>query len=117
MSLSDGANIGRTLGLFVLAGLAEIGGGWLVWQWLRLDRPWPVGIAGALVLVLYGVIVTWQESAAFGRVYAAYGGIFIVMALIWGRLVDGWRPDRWDVTGAAICLAGVLIIMFGPRSR
>ena len=114
--MPDAAGIGRTLALFVLAGLAEIGGGWLVWQWLRVDRPWPVGVAGAIVLISYGVIVTWQESAEFGRVYAAYGGIFIIMALIWGRVIDDWRPDRWDITGAAICLIGVLVILFGPRS-
>ena len=114
--LPETFSVGRTFGLFVLAGLAEIGGGWLIWQWLRVDRPWPLGVIGALTLVLYGVIVTYQESAAFGRVFAAYGGIFIVMSLIWGRLIDGWRPDRWDLTGAAICLVGVTIIMFGPRS-
>jgi small multidrug resistance family-3 protein len=111
----DTLSVSRTLGLFVLAGLAEIGGSWLVWQWLRVERPWPLGVAGALVLVLYGVIVTWQESGEFGRVYAAYGGIFVIMALAWGRVVDGWKPDRWDIIGAAIVLAGVMVIMFGPR--
>lgn len=114
--MPDTLGIGRALGLFVLAGLAEIGGGWLVWQWLRVERPWPVGVAGAFVLILYGVIVTWQESSEFGRIYAAYGGIFIIMSLAWGRIVDDWHPDRWDLIGAAICLMGVLLIMFGPRS-
>lgn len=106
----------RTLGLFVLAGLAEIGGGWLVWQWLREDRPWPLGVAGALVLVAYGVIPTLQSQPHFGRVYAAYGGIFIVLSLAWGRLFDGFQPDQWDTLGALICLGGVSLIMFGPRS-
>lgn len=107
--------VARVLLLFVLAGLAEIGGGWLIWQWLREGRPWPWGILGALVLTGYGVIVTFQQSGQFGRVYAAYGGIFIVLALAWGRAFDGFRPDRWDVLGATIALGGVLLIFFGPR--
>jgi small multidrug resistance family-3 protein len=72
--------VARAVLLFALAGLAEIGGCWLVWQWLRADRPWPWGAAGALALVLYGVIATWQADANFGRVYAAYGGVFIVLS-------------------------------------
>jgi small multidrug resistance family-3 protein len=106
----------RAIGLFGLAGLAEIGGGWLVWQFLRESRPWPFGLLGALVLVSYGVIVTFQADPHFGRVYAAYGGIFIVMAMAWGFVVDGFRPDRWDLIGAGICLVGMLVIFFGPRS-
>lgn len=107
--------VARALLLFVVAGLAEICGGWLVWQFLRESRPWPFGLLGALVLISYGVIVTFQASPEFGRVYAAYGGIFIVMALAWGYVVDGFRPDRWDLLGAAVCFVGVLIIFFGPR--
>ena len=106
----------RASGLFLLAGLAEIGGGWLIWQWLRVDRPWPLGLLGGLILVGYGVLPTLQDSAHFGRVYAAYGGVFIVLSLGWGYLVDGFRPDRWDFLGATICLVGVSIIFFGPRS-
>ncbi len=102
--------------LFALAGLAEIGGGWLIWQWLRVDRPWPVGLLGALVLIGYGVIPTLQDSAHFGRVYAAYGGVFIILALAWGYVFDGFKPDRWDLTGAAICFIGVAVIFFGPRT-
>jgi small multidrug resistance family-3 protein len=107
----------RTVVLFALAGLAEIGGGWLVWQWLRVGRPWPVGLLGALVLVLYGVIPTWQSESHFGRVYAAYGGVFVVLSLLWGRLFDGFAADRWDVLGALVCLLGVGLIVFGPRGR
>jgi small multidrug resistance family-3 protein len=109
--------VARALLLFALAGLAEIGGGWLVWQWLRADRPWPFGLLGGLVLIAYGVIPTLQADPHFGRVYAAYGGVFVVLSLVWGRLFDGFEPDRWDILGALLCLVGVLVIFFGPRSR
>ncbi len=105
----------RSIFLFLLAGLAEIGGGWLVWQWLRNGRGLSWGVIGGAVLFLYGVIPTWQQEPAFGRVYAAYGGIFVVLSLLWGRVVDGWRPDRYDLVGAAIALVGVLVIMWGRR--
>lgn len=105
----------RSLFLFVVAGLAEIGGGWLVWQWLREGRSLAWGLVGGVVLFFYGVIPTLQSEAAFGRVYAAYGGIFIVLAIAWGRVVDGWRPDRYDLIGAAIALVGVAVIMWGRR--
>ena len=103
----------RTVILFVLAGLAEIGGGYLVWQWIREGKALWFGIVGGIVLFFYGVIPTFQSESAFGRVYAAYGGIFIVLAILWGRIVDGWRPDRFDLIGAAIALLGVSIIMWG----
>jgi small multidrug resistance family-3 protein len=106
----------RAVGLFLLAGLAEIGGGYLVWRWLREDAPPLVGIVGAAVLVLYGVIPTFQRDASFGRVYAAYGGVFVVMSLLWGWAVDGARPDRYDWIGAAVVSTGVSIIFFAPRS-
>lgn len=109
--------VARALLLFALAGLAEIGGGWLVWQWIRADRPWPWGLVGALVLISYGVIPTWQDSPHFGRVYAAYGGIFIVLSLLWARVFDGFEADRWDLLGALIALVGVLVIFFGPRGN
>lgn len=105
----------RTLVLFGLAGIAEIAGGWLMWQWLRVDRPWPIGVVGALVIVSYGVIPTFQSEPHFGRVYAAYGGVFVILSLVWGRVFDGFKPDRWDIIGAAICLVGVGVISFGPR--
>lgn len=110
------AEVARALVLFALAGLAEIGGGWLVWQWLREGRPWLYGAAGGVVLVLYGVVPTLQTSPHFGRVYAAYGGMFVVLSLLWGRVLDGFEADRWDVLGAGLCLLGVLVIFFGPRS-
>ena len=103
----------RSLFLFILAGLAEIGGGWLVWQWLREGKNCWWGVVGGALLVGYGVLPTLQTEASFGRVYAAYGGVFIILSTIWGRVVDGWRPDRFDIIGAAIALIGVVIIMWG----
>jgi small multidrug resistance family-3 protein len=105
----------RTIALYILAGLAEIGGGWLIWQWLRDGRTLAVGLLGGLILVAYGIIPTLQSEPAFGRVYAAYGGIFIVLSLVWGRVVDGWQPDRYDLIGAGIALVGVIIIIWGRR--
>lgn len=107
--------IARSLALFVAAGLAEIGGGYLVWRWLRDGAPVIVGVLGAAVLVLYGVIPTFQRSADFGRVYAAYGGVFVVASLLWGWGIDGQQPDRYDWAGALIVLAGVAVIYFAPR--
>jgi small multidrug resistance family-3 protein len=103
----------RSISLFLLAGLAEIGGGWLIWQWLREGRGALLGLIGGIVLIAYGVIPTWQTEPAFGRVYAAYGGIFIVLSILWGWKVDGWQPDRYDLLGAGIALVGVAIIMWG----
>jgi small multidrug resistance family-3 protein len=107
--------VARSLWLFILAGLCEIGGGWLVWQWLREGRPASWGLVGGAVLILYGIVPTLQP-AHFGRVYAAYGGFFIVLSLAWGWLFDGTRPDRLEVIGAAIALAGVLVMMYWPRA-
>lgn len=105
----------RSLVVFFLAGCAEIIGGWLVWQWIREDRPILVGIAGGFVLAGYGLVATLQKEAEFGRVYAAYGGVFIALSLAWGMAIDGWRPDHWDLTGAAVAVVGMGIMMFGPR--
>lgn len=111
-----GMEIVRAGSLFVLAGLAEIGGGYLVWRWLREGASWPVGVAGAVILVGYGVIPTLQRPASFGRVYAAYGGVFVVMSLLWGWGIDGKQPDRYDWIGAFVVAAGVAVIFFAPRS-
>ncbi|WP_336921313.1 YnfA family protein [Aquipuribacter sp. SD81] len=101
--------------LFVLAALCEIGGAWLVWQGVREERGllW-VGL-GVAALGLYGLVATMQPEAAFGRVLAAYGGVFVAGSLAWGAAVDGFRPDRYDLTGAAVCLVGVAVIMYAPR--
>jgi small multidrug resistance family-3 protein len=104
-----------SVSLFVVASLCEIGGGYLVWLWLREQKPWWIGATGGIILFLYGVIATLQ-SANFGRVYAAYGGIFIIMAILWGWKVDGFVPDWYDITGALIALIGMGIIMYAPRN-
>jgi len=104
----------KSLGIFILAGLCEIGGGYLIWLWLKEGKPLWYGLSGGAILALYGVVATWQ-TAGFGRVYATYGGIFIVMALIWAWKIDGFKPDKWDIIGALIALLGVFIIMYMPR--
>jgi small multidrug resistance family-3 protein len=105
----------RTLVLFVLAAVAEIGGAWLVWQGVRAHRGAVWVGAGIAALAAYGFVATLQDDAHFGRILAAYGGIFVAGSLAWGIVADGFRPDRYDYAGAAICLAGVAVIMFAPR--
>jgi small multidrug resistance family-3 protein len=107
--------ITQSLAFFLLAGLCEIGGGYLVWLWLREDRSIWFAALGAVVLMLYGVIPTLQP-AHFGRVYAAYGGIFIVLSILWGWKIDKIAPDFFDLLGGAIALIGVMIIMYWPRT-
>jgi small multidrug resistance family-3 protein len=103
---------GRSIALFAAAALAEIGGAYLVWIGLREDRGLLYAVVGVVALGVYGVVATYQPDANFGRVLAAYGGVFIVGSLIWGVIFDGFRPDRYDLTGAALCLAGVAVIMY-----
>ena len=103
-----------SLVLFFLAGLCEIGGGYLVWLWLREDFSWILGAVGGFVLFLYGIVPTFQKTH-FHRVYAAYGGVFTVISVFWGWLIDGVRPDNYDIIGAAIAVVGVLIIFYYPR--
>ena len=107
---------GRSILLFVAAALAEIGGAYLVWIGLKDGRGWIAVALGVAALGLYGVIASFQPDANFGRVLAAYGGVFVVGSLIWGMSFDGFRPDRFDLAGAAICLAGVAVIMYAPRT-
>jgi small multidrug resistance family-3 protein len=101
---------------FLLAGLCEIGGGYLVWLWLRDGMSWMLGILGSFVLFAYGIVPTFQPSH-FHRIYSAYGGIFIVMALLWGWVFQGARPDMFDIIGASISLLGVAIIFYMPRKN
>jgi small multidrug resistance family-3 protein len=105
----------RSVALFVLAAVLEIGGAWLVWQGLREHRGWVWIGAGALALSLYGVVATFQSDPNFGRILAAYGGIFVAGSIAWGVVADGYRPDRFDLIGAAICLLGMAVIMYAPR--
>jgi len=105
----------RSVVLFVVAALAEIGGAWLVWQGVREHRGWAWIGAGVIALGIYGFVATLQPDAHFGRILAAYGGVFVAGSLLWGMALDGFRPDRWDIIGALICLVGVAVIMYAPR--
>ena len=107
----------RSIVLFVAAAIAEIGGAWLVWQGVRENRGLLWIGAGVLALGAYGFVATLQPDANFGRILAAYGGVFVAGSLAWGMVADGYRPDRWDVTGALVCLAGMAIIMYVPRGN
>lgn len=106
--------ITKSVFYFILAGFCEIGGGYLIWLWLREGKSIGLAALGAVVLVLYGIIPTLQP-ANFGRVYAAYGGVFIALSLLWGWQVDKILPDRFDIMGGIVALAGVAIIMYAPR--
>ena len=107
--------ITRSVVLFLLAGLCEIGGGYLIWLWLREGKSLGFAFLGTAVLFVYGVLPTLQQ-APFGKVYAAYGGVFIVLSLLWGWQIDRVTPDRFDLIGGAIALVGVCVIMYWPRS-
>lgn len=107
--------LARSFLLFTLAALCEIGGAWLVWQGVREQRGWLWAGAGIIALGAYGLVATLQPDAHFGRVLAAYGGVFVAGSLAWAAVADGFRPDRWDLLGAAVCLAGMAVIMYAPR--
>ena len=106
----------RSAALFVVAALFEIGGAWLIWQGVREQRGWLWAVGGVLALGAYGFVATYQPDVHFGRILAAYGGIFVAGSILWGVIADGYRPDRWDLTGALICLAGMAVIMWAPRN-
>jgi small multidrug resistance family-3 protein len=103
-----------TLLFFFIAGLCEIGGGYLMWLWLRDGLSWTLGVLGGFVLFLYGIVPTFQPSH-FHRIYAAYGGVFVVMSILWGWLFEGIPPDRYDILGTVVAIAGVAIIFYMPR--
>ncbi len=107
--------IAQSIFYFILAGLFEIGGGYLIWLWLREGKTIWYGVLGAIILILYGIVPTFQP-ANFGRVYAAYGGIFIDLSILWGWGIDRKAPDRFDLLGGLIALIGVLVIMYWPRN-
>ncbi len=105
----------KSLAIFLLAAFLEVGGGYLVWIWLKEAKPLYIGLLGMLFLILYGIVATWQIEG-FGRVYAAYGGIFILFSLFWAMKFDAFKPDIYDIIGSLIALLGVLIIMYAPRN-
>jgi small multidrug resistance family-3 protein len=107
--------VAKSVLLFVLAAVFEIGGAWLVWQGVREHRGWVWMGLGVAALGIYGFVATLQPDANFGRILAAYGGVFVAGSLLWGMALDGFRPDRWDITGALVCLLGVAVIMYAPR--
>jgi small multidrug resistance family-3 protein len=107
--------IARSVALFLAAAVLEIGGAWLVWQGVREHRGWLWVGLGVLALGAYGFVATLQPDADFGRILAAYGGVFVAGSLAWGMALDGYRPDRFDVVGALVCLVGVAVIMYAPR--
>lgn len=109
-------SVAKSMLLFALAAVAEIGGAWLIWQGVREHRGWLWIGAGIVALGLYGFVATLQTDANFGRILAAYGGVFVAGSLLWGMAMDGFRPDRYDIAGALICLVGVAVIMYSPRS-
>ncbi len=100
--------------LFFVAAIMEIGGGYLVWLWLREKKTYALGALGGIILFVYGIIPTLQP-AHFGRVYAAYGGIFIISSIIWGRIVDKKKPDRYEIIGSTIAVIGAAVIFYSPR--
>jgi small multidrug resistance family-3 protein len=107
--------LAKSILLFVVAAVFEIGGAWLVWQTMREHRRWLWAGLGVIALGAYGFVATLQPDAHFGRILAAYGGVFVAGSLAWGMALDGFRPDRWDVTGVVICILGVAVIMYAPR--
>jgi small multidrug resistance family-3 protein len=108
--------VAKSILLFAVAAVAEIGGAWLVWQGVRESKGLVWVGAGIIALGLYGFVATLQPDAHFGRILAAYGGVFVAGSLLWGVVMDGFRPDRYDIVGAVICLVGVAVIMYAPRT-
>lgn len=112
--MSDSTITMSSLGLFFLAALAEIGGGYLVWIWIKQKKKIIFGVVGGIILFSYGIIPTFQP-ADFGRVYAAYGGFFIVSSLVWGIMIDKKKPDKFEIIGSMVALLGAFVIFYGPR--
>jgi len=113
---SSGATAAVGVAVYLLAGLCEIGGGWLVWQALRCGKPRWWAALGSLTLVAYGFVAALQPQAAFGRAFALYGGYFVVMSVAWGAVLDGFRPDRGDFVGCALVVAGIIVMTAWPRA-
>lgn len=131
-NLSKGSTAGVGVAVYVVAGLFEIGGGWLVWQAVRCRKPWWWALLGSIILAGYGFVATLQPVADFGRAYAVYGGTnasicaerrtaecadgfstsgyFVILSIVWGAVLDGFRPDKGDYVGCALILAGVAVM-------
>jgi small multidrug resistance family-3 protein len=105
----------KTILIFILTGLCEIGGGYLVWLSVREEKSNWYAVAGSLILIVYGFVATMQPQN-FARVYATYGGYFIVLSMVWAYYFDNFRPDLFDTIGAGIVLMGIAIIYYAPRS-
>ena len=105
----------RAFAIYLAAALAEIGGCFAFWAWLRLGKSVLWLVPGIAALVLFAFLLTRIDSVYAGRAFAAYGGVYIVASLAWLWAVEGARPDRWDAVGAAICIIGAAVILFGPR--
>jgi len=105
----------NTVAIYIAAAIAEIGGCFAFWTWLRLGRSPFWGIVGTVSLIIFGVLLTRSEVAFAGRAYAAYGGVYIAASLLWLLVVEGVVPDRWDIIGVGICLVGAGLILWGPR--
>lgn len=106
----------KVFAIYALAALAEIGGCFAFWAWLRMGRSAWWALPGTLSLIAFALLLTRVDASVAGRAYAAYGGIYIVASIGWMRFVEGARPDRWDLIGGAICLAGAALILLGPRT-
>jgi small multidrug resistance family-3 protein len=104
----------KSIPIFILAGLCEIGGGYLIWLWLKEDKSWWYGLLGGIILAVYGIVATFQTEN-FARVYATYGGFFIIMSILWAMKSDDFSPDKYDIIGALVALLGVCIIYYAPR--
>jgi small multidrug resistance family-3 protein len=104
----------KQLALFLVAALAEIGGCFAFWAWLRLDRSPLWLIPGMVSLAIFAWVLALSEAEAAGRTFAAYGGVYIVASLVWLKVIEGIAPDRWDMLGGLICLAGAGLILWGP---
>jgi len=113
--IGEGGSLMTNIPVYLGAALAEIGGCFAFWMWLRLGRPYWWGIIGTVSLVIFGLLLTRAEVAFAGRAFAAYGGVYIMASLLWLWAIEGIVPDRWDVIGAGICLAGAAVILWGPR--
>ncbi len=104
----------RIIVLFLLAAVAEIGGAWLIWQSVRENKGWLFALLGVLALGAYGFVAAFQPDAHFGRMLAAYGGVFVAGSLAWGIVIDGFKPTIWDYVGSGVALLGAAIIIFAP---